>query len=347
MAGGANEGGARHLARARKTPPGRTIAVTGACGFLGSNLVALLEEDATVANIVILDVSMPPTVGAKSRFYETDLSMPGVAARLAEVFQAERVDVLVHAAFVSRPTPATTWAHELESVGTMHVLDACRRRPVPRIVMTSTVLVYGPHPSNPNFLSETHPTRGLQGSNFVTDKLDAEAQVLRFAKANDKSAVVVLRFAPMLGPNVDNFVARWLSRRVVPVVMGHDPLLQLVHEMDALAALKLAVDRDVRGIFNIVGEGVLPVSTALKLSGRIALPVPYRWLRRATALLWSAHVADASPALVAALRYLCVADGERAKRELGFVPVHTTRDALLDFESTQRLRSARLLRGAA
>jgi UDP-glucose 4-epimerase len=43
------------------------------------------------------------------------------------------------------------------------------------------------------------------------------------------------------------------------------------------------------------------------------------------------------------LRYGCVADGEKAKETMGFLPAHTTREALIDYTSAQRLRDVRLL----
>jgi UDP-glucose 4-epimerase len=120
-------------------------------------------------------------------------------------------------------------------------------------------------------------------------------------------------------------------------------LIQLLHEADAVAAFKLAVDRDVPGIFNIVGDGVLPLSTVVKLSGRFALPVPRSVANAIGSALWIAQVADVPPTLLDYLQYLCVADGDRARKEMGFAPAFTTREALLDFASAQHLRDARLL----
>jgi UDP-glucose 4-epimerase len=59
--------------------------------------------------------------------------------------------------------------------------------------------------------------------------------------------------------------------------------------------------------------------------------------------LWFAQIGEAPPTVLDYLQYLCVADGEKARRDLGFVPVYTTREALLDFASAQHLRDARLL----
>ena len=330
----------------RRAVRGRCIAVTGANTFLGRNIVGVLEEDDSVGRIVVIDVKNPSASGAKTAFYELDLTQPAVESRVAEILHAEQVDTLAHLAFAASPTQATAWAHELESVGTMHVLAACRKHRLKRLVLCSTVLVYGPSPSNPNFLDEDHPLNGLHGAPFVDDKIDVEQQVRKYADEQRNCCVTVLRMAPILGPTIRNYVVRWLSRRLVPTVMGHDPLIQFLHEVDAVAALKLALDREVPGAFNIVGDGVLPISTVVRLAGRLGMPIPYPFFKRLAGLLWVAQLSEAPPSFVAALRYLCVADGARARTVLGFRPVYTSRDAVLDFEGALRLREARLLNEA-
>ncbi len=348
----------------------RVVGVTGACSFLGRNLIGVLEEREDVERIIVLDIASPPTAGRKCRAYRVDLTQPNVSARLTEILRAEGVTELAHLAFLASPTTAEPWAHELESVGTMHVLHACRESPVQRVVVSSQTLLYGPHPANPNFLPETAPLRGIRGGrgspfgrafgqaecSFLADKIDAEREVERFAKDRPDTSVAVLRFAPILGPTVRTWASRWLSRRIVPTLLGFDPLVQLVHEMDAVSALDLALDpsrwrsasgRAARGAFNVVGQGVLPVSTVIKLAGRAALPVPGPLLTRATELLWMAGLNEAPSAFVDFLRHLCVADGARARRELGFVPSYTTKEAVLDFGGALRLREARLLAPAA
>jgi len=125
--------------------------------------------------------------------------------------------------------------------------------------------------------------------------------------------------------------------------MGFDPLVQFLHEVDAISALHLSVVRDVPGTFNIVGDGVLPLSTVVKLAGRIALPVPHPLARTMTALGWVAQLVQAPPTFLKYLRFLCVADGRKARESLGFAPAYTSREALLDFVNAQRLREVKLL----
>src|SRR5690606_29909443 len=105
---------------------------------------------------------------------------------------------------------------------------------------------------------------------------------------------------------------------------GFDPLLQFVHEMDAVAAFKRAIDHDAPGVFNIVADGVLPVSTVIKLAGRGSWPYPHFVASQMAALLWAAHLVEVPPPLLRLLRFLCVADGARARHELGFRPAFSS-----------------------
>jgi UDP-glucose 4-epimerase len=328
----------------RSARRGRVVAISGASTFLGRRLVAQLAEADDVSHIVVVDLTSPAPTSPKTIFYAMDLTQPGVEARLSEVLQAEQVDTFAHLALLESPIHATAWAHELERSGTMQVLHACHKRQLRKLVVVSSALVYGPHRDNPNFLREDHPLRGLHGAPFVADKLDVEAQVAKWHQAHPDSVVTVLRTAPMLGPTVDNYATRFLSRALVPTVLGYDPLVQFVHELDALSALMLALEQDVSGVFNIASEGVLRLSSVIRLAGRLPVPIPYAMLRRLAGLMWLAQLSEAPPPFVALLRHLCVVDTARAERELGYRPRFTSRDAVLDLRAEQPLvRDAKLL----
>ncbi len=317
--------------RTRPNPNARVVAVTGACTFLGSELIKRLEEDPHCARIVALDVRQPDLPLEKTTFSQVDLTLPSAGATLAEVLRRESVDTVVHGAFLSYPTHATGWAHELEDIGTMHVLNACAEVLPARFILISTTMVYGASPDNPAYITEDRPLEPNHRSRYLDDRVRAELQVSRFAAENPAVSVAVLRFAPVLGPTVTNMFTRFFSRPVVPVMMGHDPLLQFIHEADAVWALKLALDSDAQGPFNIIGKGVLPYATVLAYMGRLPLPVPYALARPATKALWATQVLDSPPAMLRFLRYLCVADGSRASEALGYSPRFSIRRTIKDF----------------
>jgi UDP-glucose 4-epimerase len=222
-------------------------------------------------------------------------------------------------------------------------LNAARHVSVRKLVLWSQTLLYGAHPTNPNFLGERHPLRADPDEPYFADKIAAERVLDSFGAKSKSTLVTVLRTAPILGPTVKNYVTRYLEQRVAPTLLGFDPLWQFVHEVDAIAAFKLAIDRDFPGTFNIVGDGVLRLSTILRLSGRTAIPVAHPLAPPMLGALWAAQLAAFPPSFLPYLRYLCVADGTKAARVMGFRPVYSTREALLDYIGAQRLREARLL----
>jgi UDP-glucose 4-epimerase len=258
--------------------------------------------------------------------------MPTADADLAAVWKREGVDTVVHAAFLSTPTHANAWAHELESIGTMHVLNACAETAVRKLVVWSQTVVYGAHPLNPNFLTEEHELRGhVSRSRFVKDKVEVERQVRRFASEHEDTIVTTLRTAATLGPHIRNFATRFFARPIAPTLMGYDPLMQLVHERDVVDAFTLAVDNDFPGEFNIVGEGVLPYSTILAMMGKVPLPMPHFLARPLSRALWATQIFDSPPNFLDFLRFLCVADGGKAKRVMGFQPVYDLKATIHDF----------------
>jgi UDP-glucose 4-epimerase len=325
----------------------RVVAVTGAVGYIGAELIRRMEEDRRYYKVLAIDVRKPAFPLEKTQFHRIDLTLPTADADVAQVLTEEKVDTVVHAAFLGSPTHNSAWAHELESIGTVHVLNACAEARVRKFILSSITAVYGASPSNPNFLGEDHPLRGHESSRFINDKVEAERETQRYARENPDTVVTVLRAAPAIGPRANNYVTRFFSRPVAPVLMGYDPLLQFVHEQDLIDAFKLAVDEDANGAFNIVGDGVLPYSTVLALMGRLPLPVPHFLARPLVSALWATQVIDAPPTFLDFLRYLCIADGSRAKDKLCFRPRYDIRATIQDFLGADPFDSMGQARGAS
>jgi hypothetical protein len=85
--------------------------------------------------------------------------------------------------------------------------------------------------------------------------------------------------------------------------------------LDDPAALTERYDHVVAsGTFNIVGDGVLPLSTVIRLTGRGSVPVPHPLAMPVASLLWSAQISEAPPTFLDYLRWICVADGDKARR---------------------------------
>jgi UDP-glucose 4-epimerase len=318
--------------RAPYDPEQRVVAVTGAYSYIGAELIKRLERDRRYYKLIAVDVRKPSFAMHKTQFHKVDLTLPTADADLAAIWKREGVDTVVHAAFLSSPTHAASWAHELESIGTMHVLNAVAECNVRKLVVWSQTVVYGAHPLNPNFLTEEHELRGAASkSRFVKDKVEVERQVQRFRRENPDTIVSTLRTAATLGPTIRNFATRFFSRPVAPMLMGFDPLMQLVHERDVTDAFVQVVDGDHPGEFNIVGDGVLPYSTILAMMGKVPIPMPHFLAYPLSQALWATQVFDSPPNFLDFLRFLCVAEGAKAQRTFGFQPKYDLKAIIESF----------------
>ena len=227
-----------------------------------------------------------------------------------------------HLALLYNPIHNASYAHEVEAIGTLQLLGAVTAAGVDALVALSSTALYGASPDNPNFLTEDRPLKPAPQSRFLADKLEVERQFQSFREKRPGIAVAVLRMAPLLGPRVRNPVTQLLGRPIVPVLLGRDPLMQFLHEDDAVGALELAVMRRANGTYNIAPPGALPLSSVLKLLGRTPLPLPGPVARAGMAALWSAIGFGTPPSWLDYLRYLWVADGSLAERELGMTYHH-------------------------
>lgn len=316
------------------------IAITGLRTFLGRGLAERLAARRPAPNLVGVDLHRPQGFATASRFHRADLTDPTADARLAEVFERERVEVVVHAAFREDPDPNVENDHELETIGTLHVMHACAAAKVRRLVVVSSTMLYGPWPDNPNFLTEAHPLRGHPAAHNVENRREAETLLASWARGHPDTEVTVLRNCWILGPSYEDHVVRYLARPVVPTLMGYDPLLQFVHEDDALRVLETAAREPHPGIYNVVGKGVVPLSTLLRLAGKTRLSLPAQLLYRLRDVPSQGQTGDRPDGFYDYFRYLWTADGQRGWTAFG-EPHYTTREAWIAFVASRRMRRYR------
>jgi UDP-glucose 4-epimerase len=329
---------AKKKAKSKRDGARRVIAVTGASEHLGKLFVEHLQAHPAISKILVIDVREPACAsGRKTVFCPIDLTMPEAGHDLASLFKSHGVDVLVHLAFLSHPLHDTTYAHELQVIGTMHLLNAAAAAKTPKLVMLGSTMSYGARSDNPNFLRETDTLKGVRACPLVSDLVEVEKQFSVFTQKHPKVVATVLRMGCILDLKVDGFIPRMLSQSTVPTLMGYDPLMQFLHTSDALEAIKIAVDKDFPGAYNIVADGVLPLSTILRLGGRLSIPIPHCVWEKVGGFLWAFQASSTPTSLLDYIRYLWVADGDKARKKMGFSPRFSTRQTLLEFIRLGRL----------
>ena len=329
-------------------PNTNNILVTGSGSFTGGKLLQALDRDPSITGTIIAaDLERPRFPLNRTRFYKLNLMGKSAGSDLYTILKKEAIKTVIHAAFPISPPKKLDFAHELISIGTMYVVNACTAANIKRLVVLSTADVYGAFPDNPNFLTENHPPRGNRLSQFLRDKIDAENQALHAHRTLPHMTVVILRICTILGPTVETYKTRYLRREVVPTILGYDPLVQFVQEEDVIAACRLAMESDQSGIYNIAAPGVLSLSDVITICGKTNLPLPKAVLKTIAQTLWYLDLSPAPSTHLNFIQYLWLVDGEKATRELGFKPQFSSKEALLSFVGGEKLRASPILRSAA
>ena len=318
---------------------GRSVLVTGVSRFLGGQMARVLSADPAVERVIGVDV-VPPRHGLGSaEFVRADIRSPVIG----KVMAAAEIETVVHMGVIATPMQAGGRAtmKEINVIGTMQLLAACQRtESVSRLVVKSTASVYGAGPRDPAMFTEDMTPRHPPSSGWAKDSVEVEGYVRGFARRRPDVAVSILRLANFIGPRVDTAMTSYFSLPVIPTVLGFDARLQFVHEDDGIEALRLAAELGARGVFNVAGTGVLPLSQAVRRAARPSVPVPSALLGLAGRGLGRAGLADFSAEQVRFLTYGRAVDTSRASRELGFRPRYSTAEAFDDFVAGRDLQSA-------
>ena len=131
-------------------------------------------------------------------------------------------------------------AKEMNVLGTMQLLAACQRsESVRNLIVRSTGAVYGASSRDPAIFTEEMSARSVPSSGPGRDAIDIEAYVRGFGRRRPDVRIAVPRLADVIGPTVLTPLTRYFALSpVVPMVLGRDARLQLVHETDAVGVLE-------------------------------------------------------------------------------------------------------------
>jgi UDP-glucose 4-epimerase len=317
-----------------------TVLVTGVSSYWGAQVAArLIAISATEAgpqmHIIGLDAEPPSSEIKGLDFVQADIRNP----LLVDLLLSEEVDTVCHLAFIETIRPGEA-SFDYNVMGAMKLMGACSEADVRKIVLKSSMMVYGAQPQNPAFITEESPVQGSREYGYTRDMVEIEAFCDGFRRQVPDIVLTILRFSSIVGPNAETPMANFLKEPMAPILLGFDPQMQVIHEVDVVEALAHAVANDVPGIFNVAAEPILPLSKVIALASKIPVPVfhPFAYLGVGLKNALGLRRGRYAPIELDYIRYPWVGDLKNMHEGLGFEPRYTAEEALREFAGEQRLR---------
>ena len=152
------------------------VAITGVSGYLGTQILKLLDKDPDVKTVVGMDVRPPNFSTSKLKFISMDVRKP-----MADIFAQNKVDSAFHLAFVLPPKMGVD-AHEINISGSQSFLNACEASSAEALFYQSSHTVYGAWADNPKVITEDQPLRPTPKFPYGQDKAEVEMMFQEYAK---------------------------------------------------------------------------------------------------------------------------------------------------------------------
>lgn len=241
-----------------------TALVTGAAGFIGSNLSeALLDRGYTVRGIDNFATGRPSNIDRLADTDDFTFRDADIRDEAAMTNLVEGVDYVFHQAAVPsvpRSVEAPVTTTEANCTGTATVLDVARRTDVNTVVVASSSSIYGSSEELPKIESMTeNPESPYALSKHFTEKL-----ALQFSDLYDIDTVA-LRYFNIFGPwqNPEGDYAAVIPKFIDLMLDGERPVIygdgkqsrDFTYINNAVQANVLAAEGNVTGEAFNVGTG--------------------------------------------------------------------------------------------
>ena len=259
------------------------IAITGASGFVGSNLTYYLRDRGY--NVIAL---------ARSKEKAQAFNGQEVIGRVADVTDPDSlktafqdVEVVIHLAALFT-NPECTWNdyYQINVEGTRNVLEAAMHSGVRRVIHCSTVGVAMGAGSPP--YSEKTPYSAPAWDKYETTKCEGEKLALDFHRSNGLP-LVAIRPAQVYGPGDTRKAKFYRMVKNGIIVNPGRTLKHLIYIDDLCRAFEIALvsDKAVGDVFIIAGDKPTALSDLVRLiadelgvsTPRVRLPaMPMTWI---------------------------------------------------------------------
>jgi len=317
----------------------RRVLITGANGFLGRNLVSAMLQSRSFETIVATDVRpiSPEHCLPRVTYLELDVRDPELVVFLGTY----AIDTVVHLASIVTPEKKSNRAFEysVDVLGTRNVLDACIARGVQQLVVSSSGAAYGYYADNPAWLVESDVLRGNESFAYAHHKRLVEEMLAQYRAKSPQLLQTVFRIGTILGESVDNQITAMFEKTRLLAIRGSDSPFVFIWETDVTGAMLHALERRLAGCFNLAGDGALSLFVIANRLNKPLITLPAWLLKGALAVGQALGISRYGPEHLDFLRYRPVLLNTALKKELGYLPMMTSSEALDAFIAARAAQS--------
>ena len=307
--------------RRNRTPRRQRVLITGIGGNLGRAVARRLHRTLDLIGLDRREVHHMPK--------DVEIERVDIRRRRAEdLFRRERIDAVVHLNILHDPRSSQQQHHGFNLGGTQKISALCAEHRVPKLIVLSSANIYGPHPNNDQLLLEDAPLMGSQNFGGMRALVALDMFCNTFFWRYPEIETVILRPAHIVG-RVHNAPTRYLALERPWMLLGFDPMVQLLHVEDVVTAIELALRPGIRGVFNLAGPPPTPLSYVIERMNKRPQYYPEPIAQRLLEAAWSLKVSDWPAPELEHIKYVCMVDDGRARRELGYQHDHDL-DAILN-----------------
>lgn len=316
------------------------VLITGAAGHIGQNLLNELAVQHADWTLVAADVRSLPTQHLRPNIEPVQLDI-GHPRQVRECVQQWRPQAIVHLASVVNPPPqmSATRLHTIEVGGSRALFEAAVEHDVRQLVVASSAAAYGFHPDNAELIDENQPLRGQSQFPYARHKHEIEQLLAGLRQSCPQLRQLVLRPGTILGRGVHNPVTDLFMGRSVLGISGRCSRFVFIWDQDVVNIIRQGLEQGSEGIYNLAGDGALSLREIAGLLRKPYRTLPAPLLRGALAMLRPLGLAPFGPEQVDFMRYRPVLDNARLKREFGYLPRYSSREAFLAFVAARGLRA--------
>jgi UDP-glucose 4-epimerase len=313
------------------------ILVTGSSGYLGRAIVQTLLRQSQIERIVGVDIHSSPMLSAL-RDPRLRLVAEDVAEPLDDILREHRIDTVLHAAFILRPSHDLRRMNRTNVEATRNLLRACAACNVGHLLYLSSASVYGFVQQQTALLTEKDPINPHPGFPYAEHKAEADRLVHDARSLGSIPAVAVLRPSFIIGGDNDNPLYEHLARRLVFLPRSMSSL-QLTYIDDLCRAVILLLEHCANDTYNLGAPGALtPLQMVERLHGR-AIVLPRALLHACNQIAWDlrAHsITNAPSNALSSLEGYWLVSSDKIRNQLGF---EFTRSSEQAFDSFVRARA--------